>query len=187
MGNQITDLDKFYWVGTIETYTGKAVNVIDMKPSMVDIVDISHALSMICRYNGHIPTFYSVAEHSVRVAKALERQGCEPLVCLTGLLHDASETYVGDMVRPLKRAPGIGSEHQRIEDQVSRAIFAKLGGIYPYPPEIHKADEDAYRWEVANIRTGKVKGWSPKRARMEFLQLFIRMRKLCLLDETCYG
>lgn len=178
MKNQILPADKFHWVGTIETFTGRAVNVIDMQPSMVDIADIAQSLSLICRYNGHIPTFYSVAEHSVRVARWLQNDGNDPLVCLTGLLHDASEAYVGDMVRPLKRAAGIGKEHQKVEDQVSQAIYIRLGGIYPHPHEVHKADEAVYRWEVENIRNGNAKGWSPKRAKMEFLELFNKMNKL---------
>src|SRR5690349_18842227 len=86
----------------IATFTGKRWFLTDPDPADVDIDDIAHALSMICRFGGHTKQFYSVAEHSVRVANAMEIAGCGALACLHGLIHDAPEAYLGDIVRPLK-------------------------------------------------------------------------------------
>lgn len=86
----------------IETYTGKYVNPLEFAESDIDIEDIAHSLSLQCRYMGHCKVFYSVAEHSIQVARELCNRGASKKTCLGGLLHDASETYLGDIVSPLK-------------------------------------------------------------------------------------
>ena len=53
----------------MQTYTGRQFWPIDPRANEVHIEDIAHALSMMCRYNGHCRTFYSVAEHSVLVSQ----------------------------------------------------------------------------------------------------------------------
>ena len=94
-------LYKGKYKGWMETYTGKRVNPLDLKIEDIDIEDIAHALSHICRYGGHCHKFYSVAEHSVRVAVKVGDKGFYSLR-LAALLHDASEAYLGDVIRPLK-------------------------------------------------------------------------------------
>jgi uncharacterized protein len=165
-------VDRFQWVGTIETLSGQAFNVTDPDPTTFDINDIATALSHICRYNGHVPFFYSVAEHSVRVADWLRDNGHDRTVQLTGLLHDASEAYVGDMVRPLKRLPDLGALHQQIETRVAELLHARYGGLYPHPEAIHVADRGVYDWEVINIRSGRLPGWNPVHAYMTWLDRY---------------
>ncbi len=63
----------------------------------ININDIIWALSHQCRFAGHTKQFYSVAEHSVRVSWA-----CSPKFALEGLLHDATEAYLQDIIRPLR-------------------------------------------------------------------------------------
>lgn len=61
-----------------------------------DIEDIAHSLGMMCRYNGHVRHFYSVAEHSVIVSLLMkELKLGDPW---EGLLHDGAEAYLPDMV-----------------------------------------------------------------------------------------
>jgi hypothetical protein len=88
-------------VGTwIQTFTGRKFWPLDPRPGEVDILDIAHGLSQVCRYGGHTRRFYSVAEHSVIVSQYVPAQYAR-----AALLHDASEAYLGDMVRPLKHDP----------------------------------------------------------------------------------
>jgi hypothetical protein len=81
----------------IQTFTGKQFWPLDPRPDEVYIEDIAHALGNICRFNGHCLRFYSVAEHCFHVSHKVV-----PGLALMGLLHDAAEAYVCDVVRPVK-------------------------------------------------------------------------------------
>src|SRR5690242_11754504 len=85
----------------MQTYTGRRFWPLDPRVDDIDIGDIAHHLSLVCRFAGACREFYSVAQHCVGVSYV-----CDPKDALWGLLHDAAEAYVGDMVRPLKRSPG---------------------------------------------------------------------------------
>jgi len=63
------------------------------------IVEIAHSLGHLCRFVGFCSQFYSVAEHSILVSRAVPQEGLFPL---WGLLHDAHEAYIGDLSSPLK-------------------------------------------------------------------------------------
>lgn len=97
--------------------------ITDPSPEDVRIDDIAHALSMICRYGGHCREFYSVAEHSLRMARIADKEhGLD--AAMWALLHDAPEAYLGDMVRPLKRTM---PEYKAIETLTEGVIIRGLG------------------------------------------------------------
>jgi hypothetical protein len=135
----------------IETYTGKFVNPLKLKPEDIDIKDIAHALSLMCRFNGHSRCFYSVAEHSIRVSgllKGLDNQ-------LTGLLHDATEAYMADIARPVKWAlPDI----RNVEGIIKIAINEKfeLKGDWR---AVKKADDILLVTEARDLMFTKGKDW----------------------------
>lgn len=118
----------------MQTYTGRKFYPLSPSPEDVDLVDIAHALSMICRYGGHVCEFYSVAEHSWLMSYAVP-----PEHALTALLHDAAEAYVGDMVRPLKRQL---ARYMSAERVVLRAIEERFGidGLVSLPAAVKEAD-----------------------------------------------
>lgn len=161
--------DKWDWVGTIETVSGNYADLLDLQPSQVDVWDIATSLSNICRFNGHLPSFYSVAEHCVRVAWWLKDNGYDDEIILTGLLHDASEAYVGDLMRPLKRLPEMEAVFKPIEERVMSVIHNIFGGVFPHPEAVHVADHEVYKWEAAYIRTGLRFGMSPDMAKELFM------------------
>lgn len=120
----------------IQTYTGAAFWPLEPEGCQVRIEDIAHALSLTCRFNGHTRQFYSVAQHSVLVAELLP----EPLR-LYGLLHDASEAYLHDIVRPLKQAFHVdGRAYADVEDRILSVVLAEFGLTMPIPPEVFEAD-----------------------------------------------
>lgn len=82
----------------IQTFTGKQFWPLDPRPEEIDIEDIAHSLSLLCRYNGHCKQFYSVAQHSVIISRLVPGHAK-----LQALLHDAPEAYLGDMGGPIKR------------------------------------------------------------------------------------
>lgn len=121
----------------IFTYTGAWIYLLRPTVNMVKIEDIAHALSQICRYGGHSLSHYSVAEHSVLVSKGLEHEGFSNKISLAGLLHDASEAYLGDVVSPLKSLlPG----YKALYSAFDNVIANKFGVDYRLYPEVKKMD-----------------------------------------------
>ena len=86
----------------ILTYSGKMFDPLRPDVEKIDIADIAHALSMLCRANGHFPTFYSVAQHCINCMTEALMRGYSERVQLACLLHDASEAYLSDVTRPVK-------------------------------------------------------------------------------------
>lgn len=105
--------------GWMQTFTGRAFRPLDPNPDDVCIEDIAHHLSLLCRFGGACSTFYSVAEHSIRMVDLVSRIPAGPTLKLQALLHDAAEAYLVDVPRPIKRQL---SEYKPIEQRVMRAI-----------------------------------------------------------------
>lgn len=132
--------DRDHW---IETVSGKKFHLLTPRQEEIDIEDIAHALSMICRYTGHLKVHYSVAEHCVRVAE-ITPTGLK----FAALLHDAAEAYVGDVNHPLKalmRKMNKGANHQFdiysvLEERILRAIFQKFSVPWEQEAMVEKYD-----------------------------------------------
>lgn len=108
----------------IQTYNGFAFYPETGKVERVVEDDIAHALSNLCRYNGHSRKFYSVAEHAVLVSRIIrERWPDDVEARWAGLHHDDTEAYVGDVTTPLKV---LLPKFMRIEDVVSRDIAVEF-------------------------------------------------------------
>ena len=106
----------------IMTYTKKMLDPLHPDMELIDIEDVAHALSMLCRANGHFENFYSVAQHSINCMKEAEARGCSDKVQLACLLHDASEAYLSDVTRPVKaELPG----YKEIEAPLQEMIWNK--------------------------------------------------------------
>jgi hypothetical protein len=87
---------------TIKLFTGGYYDLANPRACDVHIEDIAHALAYICRFGGHIPRWYSVAEHSVECWLKVVGELHSREIQLACLLHDAAEAYLGDVVKPLK-------------------------------------------------------------------------------------
>jgi hypothetical protein len=121
----------------IQTFTGRRFHYADMQPSDVHILDIAHALSMLCRYGGHSRMFYSVAEHSVLLCDALRAAGEDVHVQLAGLMHDSTEAYCVDIPRPLKR---MLSDYKAFENRAWDVIASRFGLMPELPAIVHEYD-----------------------------------------------
>lgn len=108
----------------MQTVSGGRFYPLDPREDEIHIEDIAHALSFVCRFGGHVREFYSVAEHCVRVSRAIAAVDGTVHDQLAGLLHDAAEAFIGDMVWPLKQAPDVEG-YRRVEAIVEGAIARK--------------------------------------------------------------
>ncbi|MBU1692317.1 MAG: metal-dependent phosphohydrolase [Gammaproteobacteria bacterium] len=164
----------------IQTYTGRRFYPLNPMPEDIEILDIAHALSHLCRFNGHTRQFYSVAQHSVLVMCVVP----EPLA-LAALLHDATEAYFADIVTPIKRHLGeIGEVEQRIHE----AIAARFGIPVEMDPLIKRADLELLATERRDLllptddewaclkgvepRFEQITAWDPETAKKMFLEQF---------------
>lgn len=137
----------------LQTASGRAVPLFAFTPAHVHAPDIAHALAHLCRFNGHTRAFYSVAEHSIRVAHTLWLAHDEdPRLALYGLLHDASEAYLGDVVTPLKRR--LGEAYAALERDVQNAIYQAFGLDPVTPGAVHHADQVLLVTEARDLLTG---------------------------------
>lgn len=109
----------------ITTYTRKHFYPMDPNPEDLDVRDIAHSLSLICRGNGHVSTFYSVGEHCINCALEAEARDYAPRVVLACLLHDASESYMSDVPRPFKRYL---TDYLKMEDKLLSCIYNRFLG-----------------------------------------------------------
>lgn len=112
------------WIGT---YSGKKFYPLDPHPEDVTSLDIAHALSLKVRWTGHCNRFYSVGQHSLRVAnvtRTLVQGMLTDTLVAYALLHDAAEAYLPDVARPLKSS--LHGFHE-LEQIVQTAILTKYG------------------------------------------------------------
>ncbi|MFR0962161.1 MAG: hypothetical protein ACLSGB_09885 [Dorea sp.] len=110
----------------ITTYTGKHFEPTNPDPELIRIEDIAHALSMLCRGNGHVKTFWSVGQHCiVSCAREAAARGLSNRMVLACLLHDASECYMSDVPTPFKNEL---PEYQEQEEHLLGIIYEKFLG-----------------------------------------------------------
>jgi len=106
-------------VSYIQTLSGKKFSYQFATADDIEIEDIANALSNICRFAGHLPEFYSVAQHSVLTSLIVPAE-----FAFEALMHDAAEAYCQDIPAPLK---ALLPDYQRIETLVDDLIRQKYG------------------------------------------------------------
>jgi len=144
----------------IQTFTGKRVYPFDMTLSDIDIFDIAHALSNLCRFTGHTNRFYSVAQHSVIMSDiCYHTYGKE--CAKVALLHDASEAYFGDMSRPIKRSLNDDNVILTANDVLQEMIYSKFGiytSSHTWENPVRKTDNILLYTEGRDLMGG-TDGW----------------------------
>lgn len=166
----------------LQTYSGGRIYPLDPRPEEIHIEDIAHALSLLCRFGGHCTEFYSVAQHSVVVSRIVP-----PPLALQGLLHDASEAYIVDVPRPIKRDEGM-SFYRFAERQLQAAIYRRFGLSEEDHADIKLADNRALAQEHRDLMATcphdwpsldgleplpfVLSAWSPAIAERVFLETF---------------
>jgi uncharacterized protein len=169
----------------IQTASGNRFWPLDPRKSEVHVPDIAHALAMTCRFGGHSSEFYSVAQHSVLMArKAYQLYDVE--TALLALLHDSAEAYLTDVPRPIKKyLEGFKAR----EDDILARILSEFWLPQKLPAEVKTLDNCILVDEARAFMGGKdvtrtwdfaggqslgldIEPWGWRLAKGEFLQLF---------------
>jgi hypothetical protein len=144
----------------ISTFTGIKFKFDDPE---FNIIDIAHALSHQCRFVGHTNRFYSIAQHSLLVSELMSND-----LKLTGLLHDATEAYLGDVSRPLKRYL---PDYKLIEENLQIKLCSWANIIYPFSKAIHDADYILLVNEAQQLMADKGKDWYKKDIEVPYIEI----------------
>lgn len=174
---------KDQWIALL---SGATFNYNQPEKSDVTIDDIASALSNVCRFSGHLPVFYSVAQHLVNTSYIVPEEHA-----FTALMHDTAEAFTNDLPTPLKWALPVFKE---LEVKIESAMANKFGFEYPYPDPVKLADtqmlllekkyvkQDPHVWEYYGdveyehlLDKVDLKGWQPVRAKREFLERFYEL------------
>ena len=111
-------------MSVMNTFSGKRFDPMNMTSEDICTEDIAHALSLLCRGGGHLAHFYSVGQHSLNCAKEAKARGWSERLQLACLLHDASEAYISDIIRPVKVYL---TNYLEIEEKIMGKIWEKYG------------------------------------------------------------
>ncbi len=164
----------------IATFSGGRAYPLGLDPEAVLIEDIAHSLSQQCRYAGHTSEFWSVGAHSLEVSRRIEQRyadlnmgrcpkdpewanpawfyGCDDarIAALCGLLHDACEAYLQDIVKPVKP---LVQGYDKWEANVELAIAERFSLPMPFPHVVKMVDDEMVRHEVANFFPAGSAAW----------------------------
>lgn len=152
--------------------SGILFDVFNPKAENIRIEDIAHALSKLCRYGGHCPYFYSVAQHCVLCSY----EKGTPQEQMEFLMHDASEAYMVDLPRPIKRNI---SQYRDIEDNLLGIIFGYFKLNFPLTERVHEVDNDLLAYEYENFFTNpnpNFEFWDPETAKKLFLARYYELK-----------
>lgn len=172
---------------------------------MIHIEDIAHSLSLMTRVNGHCRHFYSVAQHAINCYKEASSRGYSTRVQLGCLLHDASESYISDLTRPVKRnLPAYFS----IEEKLQGIIYDSfgLGDLSPQErKQIDDVDDTLLHYEFEDLMGFPIFDTKPFKAMVhdfsqrdfvsiekEFIHIFKRLTNVqesfcCVGIDGCKG
>ena len=171
----------------LQTFSGRRVSVLNPSPNQIAFEDICVAISKQCRFNGHATHFYSVSQHCVIGAElAKERFGED--IAKEFLLHDATEAYVGDLIRPVKC---MIPQFKEIEQRFWKAIAIKFDLPLIHSPEVKYLDNVMLAWEkrdflphsevwpnlpnISGMKLPTMESWSWKKAQGRYYSKFMEL------------
>lgn len=149
---------------TMETYTGRRVDLSHPDPATICIEDIAWHLARQPRFLGATTSdnVYTVAQHSVLVLNRVRATVKDANVCLLicALLHDGHEAYMGDIIKPMGELLDLKLPLQRLKARIQHAIYKGLLKDWRYGGQkfeaylgeaIHEADRWAACYEAYHL------------------------------------
>ncbi len=126
--------------------------------------DLAYPLAGINRFVSHSQVRWTVAIHSVAVARLIEKMTGDLNQAAAGLLHDAHESIVGDIPTPLAKVLGY-DKVGLVKDNAQRAIHTMLNiptTCMPvvYPAIVRMADLTALYVEKQLFMVPEPQSWA---------------------------
>ena len=161
----------------MQTNSGGRYYPMDPRPEDIEPRDIAHALSLLCRYGGHVDRFYSVAEHCVLMSEAVA-----PEHALYALLHVATEAYVVDVLFEALAWDAIANRFglptlalpEEVKDADNAILLTERNALMPRAGRWSQDDD----YEPLAVT---VTGWPPEEAERRYLD---RLAELTATDPT---
>lgn len=165
-----------------QTVSGRAVDLLDPTPDMIDFNDVAHHLARLARFCGATVGPYSVAQHCVLGAEYLWRRTGDRDIALAFLLHDAHEAFTGDFTTPVKSALATHARREwrsvaydaadllklaigALQRRLDEAIHAAAGLAFPLAPAtaalVRDIDLRLLRAERDALMAPAPRPWSP--------------------------
>jgi hypothetical protein len=142
----------------METFSGVKFYPTQALPSEFRLLDMCHATSQICRFNGHTKHFWSGAQHLLGVLAYLRWRGASEFVQFLGATHDLHEAYFTDLPTPIKL---LFPEYMEAEDRIMATMWHSFFGIrFPTKEEIallKEADRAMLHAEAIAMDVNKTK------------------------------
>ncbi len=149
--------------------SGRKLDLLNPSPLDVEVEDIAHGLARVARWNGQTrgDHAFSVAQHCVLVEALLVDHQPALDLCwrLAGLLHDAPEYVIGDMISPFKAA--VGHDYKAFERRLLAAIHLRFGLPAAVPGKIAALIKEADR-AAAFLEATQLAGFDMREARKYF-------------------
>lgn len=168
----------------METYSGKEVDPLWIKPDDITLEDYVRALSMSCRFGGHVTKFYSVLNHCLNMSQWFYDQK-RYREAKYAAFHEGDEVFFGDIITPIKYLDVFAPVREIIKD-TQRAVYKQFKLYGAEPKSIKKLDDAMKILEAKKVKPNsalaqmevpdeykkvKMRILSQKRCEEEFLAL----------------
>jgi hypothetical protein len=117
--------------GMIANKTGNRIYLGDIDENDINILDITQRISRINRWNCATKINWTVGQHSLmayeiaellQIGLTVREKGALKIACI---MHDFTEAYIGDLIRPVKKI--LGGKIESIEGEIWQTIKKAFG------------------------------------------------------------
>lgn len=103
---------------SLQTYAGRFMWPLEPYADEIDYISVAHGIACEYRYGNQSPYPYPVAWHSVALSHVVPKH-----LAQAALIHDASEAYLKDIPRTIRRQEPFKSIYDEIEERLLRVCF----------------------------------------------------------------
>lgn len=158
--------------GTFLTLSGRIFDINNPTAEMIDIIDIASGLANKGHFSGLTPYMFPIAQHSILVCDeyAIQNPDAPAEMKLLALMHDASEAYIGDMIKPIKMYfPTFVALENTIMQAIAKRYnlpINRMAEIKPYDLLIQNVEYEGF------YHNGRIVYMDPEHARKIFIDRF---------------